>query len=145
MFSLQRLLPLPHLAPYPRQVRAIAHSLPFPKLSEEVLVDHDYEPLKDAAVVNGYTALSVRGEKALLCLDQALTCDVLTLREGETAAGKLLTTEGKTVSTVLVSNLCRRANPAAGPNGEECLAVFVPTADAAAAHHWLQSLSGACL
>lgn len=66
---------------------------------------------------------------------------MLGLGEKDHAVGKLLLPTGEEISTVVVSNLGHRENKAAGPNGEERLAVLVPQTQIRNVYHWLTSLS----
>ena len=121
---------------------AIARSLPYPKLGDSAA---ELQPLASAVSVAGHTGLLVRGEKARLGLDQALTCDVLSLKHGDVACGKLLLPSGEELATVAVADLGRVDHPGCGANGEERLAVFAPADKVEAVHHWLVSISGACV
>lgn len=101
-------------------------------------------PLASAVTVAGHTGMLLRGEKARLGLDQALTCDVLSLKAGEIARGKLLLPTGEELASVAVVNLGHAEHPGCGANGEERLALFAPADKAEAVQHWLVTISGLC-
>ncbi|EGD79245.1 hypothetical protein PTSG_09967 [Salpingoeca rosetta] len=124
-----------------QEVLALARSLPYPKLDESKFADSLFDPLRDAFTVKGLTAISVRGEKARLALDQALTCNVSSLGENDVACGFLLDADGELISPAIVSNLGWSHNAACGDNGEERMAVFAPQEKADDVRMWLDALS----
>eukprot|EP00043_Microstomoeca_roanoka_P020419 m.248122 g.248122 ORF g.248122 m.248122 type:complete len:1120 (-) comp17161_c7_seq1:125-3484(-) len=134
-------VPFQQLLKARREVLEISRSLPYPKLDEEIYSDANFDPLRGAATINGMTGLLIRGEKARLGLDQALTCDVLGLRDNEHSSGFFLNPDGSVLSSAVVANLGWGYNSSCGPNGEERLAVFVPSDKAADVHAWLEALS----
>ncbi len=115
----------------------IASALPYPKNSEEPSSQPTYP------AVGERVGILVRGEKARLSLDEASTCDVLSLvvNKEQTAHGFLLRTDGSVLDDVGIAYLEHRENPACGPNGEERLAVFPHADKAEAVRDWLQALS----
>eukprot|EP00049_Salpingoeca_infusionum_P009050 m.150125 g.150125 ORF g.150125 m.150125 type:complete len:1115 (+) comp14222_c0_seq1:189-3533(+) len=124
-----------------QRVAAITRALPYPTLPSDLADDSQFDPLRNAVVVNGMKGLLVRGEKTKLGLDQTVTCNVHDLKPNETAQGFVLAPSGEVLSPVAIQNLGTRANLSAGVRYEENFAVFVPEEKAQLVHDWLQAVS----
>jgi len=121
-------------------VLSIARALPYPaRLSSP--------PATTAALVASFptvgdrTGFLVRGEKVKISLNQTVSCDVLALKQGESAHGYVYSPEGKVIDDVVVVNLGWKPNAAGSANGEEHYAVFPHSAKAGDVKNWLEALS----
>lgn len=121
-----------------RKVAGIAEALPYPEASgNDELVSTFVMPM----TVAGRSGLLVRGEKARLALDQALTCNVEALDTNQVAHGLLLKPDGSVIDDVIVQCLGRKEPSAYGPNGEEHFALLVHLDRAETVSAWLSALS----
>ena len=82
------------------QVQALARSLPYPKLDDAEYNDSTFDPLRNTARVANRVAIMVRGEKARLGLDQAVSSDVGGLAPGQATCGQLRLANGKVLAEV---------------------------------------------
>jgi len=122
-----------------RQVAAgIAASLPYPPTESTSSASATQAlPLP----IGDRFALSVRGEKARLMLEQALSCDVLSLKVDQMVQGYVLRPDGSVLDDVGVMFLGSNPNPALAPNVEEVFGVFPHAKCVEETREWLQALS----
>ncbi|MCW8131878.1 MAG: serine hydroxymethyltransferase [Planctomycetota bacterium] len=121
-----------------RKTAQIADMLPYPPMPD---AEEFSSTFIMPTTVNGRTGFHVRGEKARLALDQALTCNVQNLAEGQIAHGFLLKPDGSVIDDVLVQCLGHKKDGAFGPNGEDQFALLVHLDRADTATAWLTALS----
>lgn len=132
-------VPFEQLTKSREEVLQVARALPYPARSSTA--PSSAVVLASYPVVGDRTGLLIRGEKAKLSLSQSVSCDVLALKEGQTAHGYLYSPDGKVVDDVVVANLGFKPNTPGVANGEEHYAVFPHTAKAEAVKSWFEALS----
>eukprot|EP00045_Choanoeca_perplexa_P017355 m.249738 g.249738 ORF g.249738 m.249738 type:complete len:1092 (-) comp17514_c0_seq1:2974-6249(-) len=123
------------------EVQALARSLPYPKLDDAEYNDSAFDPLRNTARVANRVAMVVRGEKARLGLDQAMTCDVAGLTQEQAACSELRLANGKVLAEVQVGYLGWQSTIASGQNGEHAFVVLVDQSQAREVFDWLSALS----
>ena len=120
------------------EVLAIARALPYPPrdvVPAAAVVISSSNPISDRE------GLLVRGEKARLALNQALSCNVLGLTAGKGMHGLLMNASGKIIDDVAVVNLGFRSVACGVENGEEQFALFPHSSRVKEVREWLQALS----
>lgn len=118
-----------------KKVAAIAEALPYPSRPESARAEPNY------AEVGDRVAVGVRGEKARLALDEAATCDVLSLQAGTVAHGLLMRGDGSRIDDVGIAFLDRNDTADCSPNGEDRFAVFPHREQAETVRFWIEALS----
>jgi hypothetical protein len=88
-------------------VKALSRALPYPKLDSQKFSEAAFDPVASAARGRGFVALTLRGEKAKLALDQIVSENTLSLKENEMTAGTVLKSDGTKLCTVR-QYLCAR-------------------------------------
>eukprot|EP00730_Choanoeca_flexa_P019121 TRINITY_DN9332_c0_g1_i1.p1 TRINITY_DN9332_c0_g1~~TRINITY_DN9332_c0_g1_i1.p1 ORF type:complete len:1095 (+),score=303.67 TRINITY_DN9332_c0_g1_i1:124-3408(+) len=123
------------------RVKALARSLPYPKLDDADYNDALFDPLRDTARVADRVAMTVRGEKAQLGLDQAITADVGGLEPGQATTGQLRLADGSVLAEVQVGYVGWRNSIAAGHNGEHVYVLLAQEDKAREVYDWLTAMS----